>query len=68
MPPLEALEGDPDTDELAFLVACRRVPLAELTLAVPAGAARRLDGMVRAEAERPLRALHFYRSLGESGG
>jgi recombinational DNA repair protein (RecF pathway) len=68
MPPLEALEGDPDTDELAFLVACRRVPLAELTLAVPAGAARRLDGMVRAEAERPLRALHFYRSLGECGG
>jgi len=61
MPPFEELEGDPNPDELAFLVACRRLALPELSLVVPATVARRLDSMVRAEAERPLRALQFYR-------
>lgn len=62
MPPPEDLEPDPTADELAFLVGCRRVSLAELVLEVPADAARRLDSMVRRDAERPLRALDFYRT------
>ncbi len=62
MPPPEDLEPNPSADELAFLVGCRRVSLAELALEVPAAAARRLDSMVRGDAERPLRALDFYRT------
>ena len=64
MPPPEDLEGDPSTDEFAFVIACRRVSLAELDLEVPSPAARRLDAMVRNTAERPLRALDFYRTHG----
>ncbi len=64
MPPPEALEGDPAADEFAFFIACRRVPLAELDLEVPAAAVRRLDAMVRRHAERPLRALDFFRQHG----
>ena len=64
MPPPEDLEGDPSTDEFAFFIACRRVSLAELDLEVPSPVARRLDAMVRNEAERPLRALDFYRTHG----
>ncbi|MGD8439322.1 MAG: DNA repair protein RecO [Holophagae bacterium] len=64
MPPLDALEGDPSTDELAFLVACRSVALADLDLEVPEAVGHRLDDMVRDEAERPLRALRFYRAHG----
>ena len=64
MPPPEDLEGDPSTDEFVFVIACRRVSLAKLDLEVPAPTARRLDAMVRKEAERPLRALDFYRTHG----
>lgn len=64
MPSPEALEGDPETDEFAFIIACRRVPLVELDLEVPSAAGRRLDAMVRRHAERPLRALDFYRQHG----
>lgn len=64
MPPPETLDRDPAADEFAFIIACRRVPLAELDLKVPASAVRRLDGMVRSHAERPLRALDFYRQHG----
>ena len=64
MPPPEALEGEPDADEFAFIIACRRVPLAELDLEVPSSVIRRLDAMVRRHAERPLRALDFYRQHG----
>ena len=64
MPPPEDLDGDPSTDEFAFVIACRRVPLAKLDLEVPLSAGRRLDVMVRREAERPLRALDFYRTHG----
>ena len=64
MPPAEELDGDPSTEELVFLMACRRVPLADLDLAVPAAAAERLDGMVRSEADRALRALSFFRKHG----
>ena len=64
MPPVEDLDGEPAADELAFFIACRRVPLADLDLQVPAAAVRRLDAMVRASAERPLRALGFLRTHG----
>ena len=64
MPSPEALDGDPAADEYAFIIACRRVPLRELDLEVPASAIRRLDAMVRRHAERPLRALDFYRQHG----
>lgn len=64
MPTPDALDGDPTTDELAFLIACRRVALADLELVVPEGALRRLDALVRNHAERPLRALDFYREHG----
>lgn len=64
MPHPEELEGTPTADELAFFIACRRVPLGELDLALPTGARRRLDSMVRYNAERSLRALDFYRAHG----
>lgn len=64
MPPPEALDGDPGADEFAFIIACRRVPLAELDLGLPASAAQRLDAMIRLHADRPLRALDFYRQHG----
>jgi DNA repair protein RecO (recombination protein O) len=61
MPPPDELDGEPSADELAFLIACRRVSLDRLDLAVPAGITRRLDSMVRTHAERQLKALDFYR-------
>lgn len=64
MPPLDALDGDPSTDDLAFLVGCRSVALADLDLEVPETVSRRLDEMALAEADRPLRALRFYRLHG----
>jgi DNA repair protein RecO (recombination protein O) len=64
MPTLDNLDGDPTSDEFAFLLACRRVPLAELDLAVPEGALRRLDSLARTNAERRLCALDFYREHG----
>jgi DNA repair protein RecO (recombination protein O) len=64
MPPPEELDGDPTTEELAFFIACRRIPLEDLALELPLGAARRLDSMVREQAERSLRALDFFRAHG----
>ena len=64
MPPPADLEGDPSADEFAFFIACRRVPLADLDIEVPASAVRRFDAMVRRDAERPQRALDFYRTHG----
>ena len=64
MPQPDELDGTPSTDELAFLIGCRRVPLADLDLAVPAAARQRLDRMVRENAERSLRALDFLRAHG----
>jgi len=64
MPPPDAIDGSPTTDELAFLIACRRIALAELDLKVPGSARRRLDALVRHHAERPLHALGFLREHG----
>ncbi len=51
--------------DAAFLASCRRQGLADVAGPVPAGAARWLDQRVREEAERPLRALSFFRSMME---
>lgn len=64
MPALDDLDDQPTADELAFLIGCRRIAVTELDLAVPPAAGRRLDAMVRRDAERPLRALDFYRAHG----
>lgn len=64
MPQPGELDGSPSADELAFLIACRRIAVADLDLEVPPAAARRLDSMVRDQAERSLQALSFYRQHG----
>lgn len=64
MPRPEDLEDNPSIDEIAFFIACRRVPLADLDLGVPVAASGRLDAMVRDAAERPLKALKFFRTHG----
>jgi len=47
----------------AFLASCRQRPVREAPSAVPQDAAGWLDQRVRDEAERPMRALSFYREL-----
>jgi DNA repair protein RecO len=47
--------------DLEFLAACRTRPPAEVELPVPDGLRRWLDRSLRAEAERPLHALDFFR-------
>lgn len=64
MPPPEQIADETDSDELVFLIGCRTVPLSDLDLDAPPPALRRLDSMVRAGAERPLRALDFFRTHG----
>ncbi len=49
----------------AFLACCHRQSLTEVAGSVPSSAARWLDQRVREEAERPLRALSFFRSMTE---
>ncbi len=62
MPPLEELQGNSSADELAFIVACRGLNLADFDLTVPDAIVRRLDLMVQSEADRQLKALRFYRT------
>jgi DNA repair protein RecO len=52
-------------DGADFLARCRRQRLEEVVGPVPSGAAGWLDQRVREEAERPLRALSFFRSMME---
>jgi DNA repair protein RecO len=51
------------SDGADFLATCRRSRLAEVDGPVPSAAACWLDQRVREEAERPLRALSFFRSM-----
>jgi hypothetical protein len=64
--------GDPELEippaARAFLESCRRNPLSVIRGPVPEGARRWLDRRVREEAERPLRALTFYRSVAFDAG
>ena len=59
--PPEAGSSPLDHASLEFLSQCRRRGVAEIEDPVPAAAARWLDQRAREEAERPLRALTFYR-------
>jgi DNA repair protein RecO len=52
------LLGEP---EMRFLGSCRATPLIELSAPLPDAVARWLDRLARHEAERPLRALDFFR-------
>lgn len=58
--PDEAGWGEHDRE---FFAACRESNVADLPTQVPETAAKWLDLRVRSEAERPLRALDFFRSL-----
>jgi hypothetical protein len=51
-----------------LLSAYRQRPIAEVPKAVPANVTDWLDRLVRQEAERPLRALDFYRQVGQERG
>jgi len=62
--------ADPETNAAdvgepgaVFLSGCRSRHLAEVSGPVPPAAARWLDQRVREEAERPLRALSFFRTV-----
>lgn len=57
-----------DPDAVAFLVACRRRPLGEVTELPPPVVRWWLDLLVRLEAHRPLRALDLYHQLANGNG
>ena len=65
LPPPEAIATALGERGQVFLVSCRRQPVREAPSAVPPDAAGWLDQRVREEAERPMRALSFYRELAE---
>jgi recombinational DNA repair protein (RecF pathway) len=65
LPPPEAIATALGERGQVFLVSCRRQPVREAPSAVPQDAAGWLDQRVREEAERPMRALSFYRELAE---
>jgi hypothetical protein len=66
LPAAESLSGPIGEEGLRFLALCRHLPVAEIDSPPPPAAARWLDQRVREEAERPLRALAFFRSVVES--
>lgn len=60
--------ADPDEicwsdSEVEFLASCRHSPVSSLPVRVPDSVTLWLDRRVRSEAERPLHALDFFRSL-----
>jgi DNA repair protein RecO len=59
----EATAADVGERGSAFLSGCRSRRLGEVSGPVPPAAARWLDQRVREEAERPLRALSFFRTV-----
>jgi hypothetical protein len=65
LPPPETIATALGTRGQAFLASCRRRPVKEAPPAVPQDAARWLDQRVREEADRPMRALSFYRELSD---
>ena len=62
--PPEAEHSPLDQTSLEFLARCRRRSVSEISGPVPEAASRWLDQRAREEAERPLRALTFYRRVG----
>ncbi len=65
LPAADSLSGPIGEEGLRFLALCRHCPVAEIDGPPPPAAARWLDQRVREEAERPLRALAFFRSVVE---
>ena len=57
-----------DRDSTGVLTAFRNKAVMEVPTTVTPTVSRWLDGQVRAEAERPLRALNFYREIVPRGG
>lgn len=57
-----------DRDSAGLLTEFRNKALMEVPTTLTPTVSRWLDGQVRAEAERPLRALSFYRQMALSGG
>lgn len=65
LPDPESIAGLVGRRDADFLATCRRQSLADVAGPVPSRAARWLDQRVREEAERPQRALSFFRSMVE---
>ena len=63
LPPSEKIAGELKGEGAEVLLTYRQKPLSEVQIALPATAESWLDRRVREEAERPLRALTFYRRL-----
>lgn len=61
-PAAESETASLSSQDIEFLSACRRHPVADIDVS-PASTAAWLDTRVREEAERPLRALQFLRRL-----
>jgi hypothetical protein len=54
-----------DAAALEWMLQARRLPVKELSQPVPSQVARWLDQVERREAERPVRALDFFRRHGQ---
>lgn len=61
----ESIVGELGPEDSDFLSKCRRHSVVDVDGPVPPAVARWLDRRVREEAERPLRALSFFRSTVE---
>jgi len=61
LPPPDEIASALPQMAIDFLATCRRTPVGEILDPVPARVAGWLDRRVRDEAERPLRALGFFR-------
>jgi DNA repair protein RecO len=61
----QTLAGAVGPGGIEFLAACRQKKVGEIKGPVPGATARWLDQQIREGAERPLRALGFFRSLAD---
>ena len=68
LPPGTTIAETLDRDSAALLSTFRNKAVKEVPTIVTPGVSRWLDSQVRAEAERPLRALSFYRQTASPGG
>jgi hypothetical protein len=68
LPPGDEIGQSTGRAGLELLSTYRQQPLAKVADDVPPGVSRWLDQRAREEAERPLRALSFYRDLVHGGG
>ena len=68
LPSVPDMAGALGARGVELLSAYRQRPVDEIPGDVPAEVTGWLDRLVRQEAERPLRALHFYRQVGQERG